>query len=114
MPVSLPPQQAGTCTIALLNAYAFWSKYLIFNFQCTHYRVPSNHGVFKPSVTGQTKFHNFVHGLFPNLGFTVLEQPIVSISTTLEITQNATVGPLKNLQTEIHFLSQLAIQIIGP
>lgn len=65
-------------------------------------------GVFKPLVTGQTKFHNFVHALFPNLGFAVLEQPI-NISTTLEITQNATVGPLKNLQTEIHFLSQLAI-----
>ena len=36
------------------------------------------------------------------------ERAVVSISTTLEITQNATMDALNNLQMEINSLSQLA------
>jgi len=54
-----------------------------------------------------SEFLNLVRVLFPNLGVAELESAVVSISTKLEITQNATMDDLKNLQTEINSLSQL-------
>ncbi|NXT46971.1 MER34 protein, partial [Pluvianellus socialis] len=53
-------------------------------------------------------FPKFVRALFPNLGVTELEGAVVNISATLEITQNATMDALKNLDMEINSLSQLA------
>lgn len=42
------------------------------------------------------------------MGVTELERAVTSISATLEITQNATVDVLKNLQMKINSLLQLA------
>ena len=104
---SLPPQRTGTCTIACLAPSAFRSQHLTFNFQHNHYPV-GNHGrVSKLTVMIPSEFLNLVRVLFPNLGVAELESAVVSISTKLEITQNATMDDLKNLQTEINSLSQL-------
>lgn len=62
----------------------------------------------KPTVRRPSKFPQFVRAPFPNLGVTELERAVISISATLEITQNATVDVLKNLQMKINSLLQLA------
>lgn len=105
---SLPPQQTGTCTIARLAPSAFWSQDLTFNFQHNHYPVGNLGRVSKPTVRRPSKFPQFVRAPFPNLGVTELERAVISISATLEITQNATVDVLKNLQMKINSLLQLA------
>lgn len=96
---SLPLQWEGTCTIARLGPFAGRSKNLTFTFQHSHYPVRNKHGVSHPSATRPITFHEFVRALFPHLGVAELEQAI-DISTTLEMTQNATVDALMNLQME--------------
>lgn len=97
-----------TCTIACLTPSAFQSQNLTFNFQHNHYPVGNQGRASKPTVTRPSKFPKFVRALFPNLCVAELEQAIVSISATLQITQNPTIDALKNLQAEINSLSELA------
>ena len=52
----------------------------------------------------------FVEGFLPSLGRTELEREIVDISATLEIISNATTNMLRQLQTEIKEVSQIALE----